>query len=179
MKKTINLLVILSLMLLFPSSALATTSFSFTSPNKRIMVNVDNKEGKILLSVAYARNKSYQSIVEDIPIGITTSKRNLTDNLTLSSKGKSQESKVNYTMITGKRSKCSNKANATILTFKNDKGEELALELRAYNDGVTFRYLVPKVLTDENLLDEATSYRITEGTNRWLQIYHSDSYEDF
>ena len=65
-----------------------------------------------------------------------------------------------YTMLTGKRRHCTNKAN------EYRSGE---LTLRVYNDGIAFRYA--------NKTGN-TVYSIPEGTRRWMQQW-CDSYEGF
>ncbi len=65
-----------------------------------------------------------------------------------------------YTMLTGKRRHCTNKANE----YRSG-----ALTLRVYNDGIAFRYA--------NKTGN-TVYNIPEGTRRWMQQW-CDSYEGF
>lgn len=65
-----------------------------------------------------------------------------------------------YTMLTGKRRHCTNKANE----YRSG-----ALTLRVYNDGIAFRYA--------NKTGN-TVYSIPEGTRRWMQQW-CDSYEGF
>ena len=67
---------------------------------------------------------------------------------------------TDYTMLTGKRRHCTNKANE----YRSG-----ALTLRVYNDGIAFRYA--------NKTGN-TVYSIPEGTRRWMQQW-CDSYEGF
>ena len=67
---------------------------------------------------------------------------------------------TDYTMLTGKRRHCTNKANE----YRSG-----ALTLRVYNDGIAFRYA--------NKTGN-TVYNIPEGTRRWMQQW-CDSYEGF
>ena len=67
-----------------------------------------------------------------------------------------------YTMISGKRKECSNEADARTFKFENAE-----VEVRAYNDGVAFRF---------NGKEPVTEYIIPEGLNRWLQ---RPGYESF
>ena len=68
---------------------------------------------------------------------------------------------ADYQMLAGKRLHCENEANEYRCG---------PLVLRLYNDGVAFRY--------EGLGKETTTYRIPEGTRRWMQQW-TDSYEGF
>ena len=79
----------------------------------------------------------------------------------------------NYTMLGGKRLQCSNEANE----YVSPLGENTRLVMRLYNDGIAFRYEFTD-LKDATLPKELTTYRITEGTRRWMQQW-TDSYEGF
>lgn len=164
------------LALLLSISSYAGDAIKIVSPNKSVTAVVDNHDGKICMSIFYGKNTT---AFEDIPLGISTSKRDLANGMTISGNSGKYSVSESYTMVTGKRSKCSNEANCRIVWLKNKEGEELDVEIRAYNDGVTFRYVIPKPMEGEALKDEATAYQIKEGVSRWLQIYHPDSYEDF
>lgn len=82
-----------------------------------------------------------------------------------------------YEMLSGKRRHCVNKAREYEALLGPDVGVEgkCKMVLRVYNDGIAFRYesiegaLPPK---------ELTSYRIAEGTNRWMQQW-TEAYEGF
>ena len=73
---------------------------------------------------------------------------------------------VSYDMVSGKRSHCENEANE--YRYRIGGGKELVF--RVFNDGVAFRY--------EGVSEELLSYRIPEGTRRWMQQW-TDSYEGF
>ncbi|MCR4810886.1 MAG: glycoside hydrolase family 97 protein [Prevotella sp.] len=73
---------------------------------------------------------------------------------------------ADYQMLSGKRLHCQNEANEYRCG---------TLVLRLYNDGVAFRYELPEGVS---LTDEQTTYRIPEGTKRWMQQW-ADSYEGF
>ncbi len=78
-----------------------------------------------------------------------------------------------YTMLAGKRLHCTNEANEYAATMSDG----VRLVLRLYNDGLAFRY---EIQANQNLKlqDECTTYRIAEGTRRWMQQW-TDSYEGF
>jgi hypothetical protein len=81
--------------------------------------------------------------------------------------------KESYTMLTGKRLQCSNEANEYLMDLEN--GTQLVLRL--YNDGLAFRYELSGQ-KNATLPQEQTTYRIPEGTKRWMQNW-TDSYEEF
>ncbi len=70
---------------------------------------------------------------------------------------------ADYQMLIGKRLHCTNQAN---------EYRAGSLVLRLYNDGLAFRY------EDPRWMKEQTTFRIPEGTKRWMQQW-SDGYEGF
>ena len=78
-----------------------------------------------------------------------------------------------YTMLSGKRRQCLYAYNA----YEASLGGGVRLELRLYNDGLAFRYVLP---ADHRQLRtaEQTTFRIPEGTRRWMMQW-TDSYEGY
>lgn len=85
--------------------------------------------------------------------------------------------KDSYTMIGGKRRECSNEANETTYLFIDNIGRQQSLTVRAYNDGVAFHYALDG-LQHTRPAEELTTYRIPEGTKRWMQKW-TEPYEEF
>ena len=82
-----------------------------------------------------------------------------------------------YTMIGGKRRECSNEANETTYLYIDNIGRQQSLTVRAYNDGVAFHYALDG-LQHTRPTEELTTYRIPEGTKRWMQKW-TEPYEEF
>ena len=85
--------------------------------------------------------------------------------------------KYSYTMIGGKRRECSNEANETTYLYIDNIGRQQSLTIRAYNDGVAFHYALDG-LQHTRPTEELTTYRIPEGTKRWMQKW-TEPYEEF
>ena len=81
--------------------------------------------------------------------------------------------KADYQMLAGKRLHCTNEANV----YQASLGKNVRLVVRLYNDGLAFRYELSG-LKDASLPREQTTYRIPEGTKRWIQQW-TDAYEGF
>ncbi len=82
--------------------------------------------------------------------------------------------KVNadYCMLAGKRLHATNEANE----YETALGKSGKMIVRLYNDGLAFRYELSQL--SGALPKEKTTYRIPEGTKRWMQQW-TDSYEGF
>ena len=76
-------------------------------------------------------------------------------------------------MLGGKRLQCSNEANE----YVSKLCQNTRMVVRLYNDGLAFRYELAD-LKDATLPQELTTYRIAEGTKRWIQQW-TDAYEGF
>ena len=85
--------------------------------------------------------------------------------------------KDTYTMIGGKRRECSKEANETTYLYIDNIGRQQSLTVRAYNDGVAFHYALDG-LQHTRPTEELTTYRIPEGTKRWMQKW-TEPYEEF
>ncbi|MHB8969787.1 MAG: glycoside hydrolase family 97 protein [Pirellulaceae bacterium] len=81
-----------------------------------------------------------------------------------------------YTMPVGKRSQCLNRANELTLDFLNEPGGKLSLIMRAYDDGVAYRYRIEGTGQD-TVTSEASSFRIPAGSQGWFARYTQPHYE--
>ena len=157
---------------LFLSSVNA--SVDVVSPNGKICVDVINESG-----VPYLMIKS-KSLKGDLPVSKVRLGLNIQNSTTNQWKVGEPTSvtlhKDDYNMISGKRSHCTNQANvATWSLSANDN--TINVEVRAYNDGIAFRYLDND--TTKKVISENTSYLIADGLTRWQQPYDPFGYEDF
>ena len=80
--------------------------------------------------------------------------------------------KADYCMLAGKRLHAMNEANE----YETALGKGGKMIVRLYNDGLAFRYELTQV--SGTLPKEKTTYRIPEGTKRWIQQW-TDAYEGF
>lgn len=144
------------------------------SPNGRYFIDVNIESGRPYLVI---KNKSIKGELplQKIRLGLTFQNAQ-SDEWKLTDRSGVAKHKDDYQMITGKRSHCINEANVRSYTFQSDKNI-MNVEVRAYNDGVAFRYVdkdsTPKI-TGEN-----TAFLIKEGMTRWQQIYDGFGYENF
>ncbi len=176
------------LRILFPALLLAITASCVTaqdrlsSPNGKIETVVHNTKGDSFgppsLTISYSDACSSHTLFENLLIGLRSNRQNLTDSLRLVAVSTPLEINEEYTMITGKKRLCHNQAMEQLFTFENPAGEVLNLVVRAYNDGVAFRYRFTSIGEGEAITDEATTYPIAEGVKRWIQPLKID-YEGF
>ena len=133
-----------------------------TSPNGKLKLEM--KQGHYLLSY----NK--KQVVELSELGIRGERLTETQ---FREAAKPQRVQADYTMLAGKRSRCTNEANEYRLALN----AQTTLVMRLYNDGLAFRYELSG-LNGEQQPREQTAYCIPEGVKRWM-LQWSDGSEGF
>ena len=83
------------------------------------------------------------------------------------------QQKQHYVMLAGKRLQCLTRLNE----YSAALSPTLTLRVRLYDDGLAFRYELSG-LQGQRLPEERTTYRIADGTRRWMMPW-SDGYEGF
>ena len=145
------------------------------SPNKKIGVSVhfknSDKYSGWYLSIVYSENNAYTEVIPKINIGLVRNDQNFSNKLTLKKTGEPKFIKDSYSALHGKKSECSNSANEITVFFENPDKSKFNLIIRAYNDGVAFRYEFPEEKGTYVINDELTSYSIPDSTNRWLEKF--------
>src|SRR5690606_37312979 len=164
------------------AAALTLTGQEVVSPNGKIHValTIDKQQqgyGKPQLRIAVNSGSSKEVVVPTVALGLKTIDKDFSTALRLSSASPVKFIREDYEMISGKRRHCTNEGAEITAVLQNKRKENLQVTIRAYNDGVTFRYQLENKQTD-TLLHELTSYTIEEESNKWMQKYKND-YEGF
>jgi alpha-glucosidase len=74
---------------------------------------------------------------------------------------RTREHDETFTIPVGKTSSVRDHYNSTLADFEDTSGRKLSIEIRAYDDGVAFRYIVP---AQPNLKDVRVEHELTEFT---------------
>ena len=153
---------------------LSTTvaSAQVVSPNGKVQW-VENGSG---FSIEYLSEGSKTEVLSIPTIGLLT-KDGGGKELTLKSKSETKRISDRYQMICGKRHECANEANEMSYVYTDRLDRRLTLTVRAYNDGVAFRYALEN-LQNTRVTEEKTIYTMPEGTKRWMQKW-TEPYEEF
>ncbi len=166
MKKLLPLLAMFSILLSNQLFAQTNSKQWITSsPDDSLRFIVTNNNGNLFYSVLLQSD----TVIKTSALGVTTNGQSFTSGLTF----KDQSTKKideNYIMVTGKRKLNHNLANETTLSFINNNNIPIQLIVRAYNDGVAFKYAFPgnKTIT---VNDESTSFHIPADGVAWLQTF--------
>src|SRR5690606_6088060 len=106
-----------------------------------------------------------------IYLGLLRSDQDFSTELKFIKADKPKLIKEEYTSLYGKKSQRSNSGNELVLYFENPSKAKLNVIIRAYNDGVTFRYEFPEKTGTFKIKDELTAYKIPDSTSRWLEKF--------
>ena len=165
---------------LFACADLFSKDFLIKSPNGKLSVKLEtskSEEGAPIFLKPEFNHKSSVSLPA-IRVGLKTSLGDFSEGLELLSASAPRKLRDDYKMLTGKRSHCKNQAFESVLKFKNPQGREFELVLRAYDDGVAFKYVL-SALDGESLREDFSAYKIEDGKKRWASTYDARSYENF
>ena len=140
-----------------------------TSPNGSLSVvlqeDVHNKGSFILLT---------NSLADTIRVGFTTENESFATGMVLSGVSDSRKIVEDYIVKHGKRLHPHNEAMEVTYTLENEKQHTMRLVVRAYNNGICFRYELGEVMTDSvKVVGEETAYSIPEGASRWLMPFNT------
>ena len=168
---------LITILLVFCTLTSIAQKADVQSPNGKIRVGIyceqNDNIGNWFLKVGYSDNTKTSDIIPKITLGISRADQDFVRELKFLKAGKSLTINEQYTALHGKRSLRNNSANELIVYFENPSKAKLNLIIRAYNDGVTFRYEFPEKAGSFIIKDELTSYAIPETSKRYLEKWNT------
>jgi alpha-glucosidase len=135
------------------------------SPNQSLQIILSNENEKLSYKVLSAGDV----VVKPSELGIERDDETFSDNLSFV-KTSSKKIDEHYTLKIGKQKENHAVANETSITFKNKNNAIINIDLRAYNDGVAFRYRFEGPVKKVTINKESTAFTVTEG-KAWIQNY--------
>ena len=147
------------------------------SPNQKICIALYNQQnqdvGEWYIKVNLNSNGKICEAIPRINLGLSRSDQDFSKELKFLKAGKTLLVTEQYSALHGKRSQCNNLANETVISFENPGKAKLNLIIRAYNDGIAFRYEFPEKEGSFVVKDELTSYSIPQSAKRWLEKWNT------
>ena len=168
--------VLAGLFFLFTLTALPQ-KVTVVSPNQKISITLYNQQnqdvGGWYIKVNFKSDGNNCEAIPRISLGLSRSDQDFSKELKFLKAGKPLLVTEQYSALHGKRSQCNNLANETVISFENPGKAKLNLIIRAYNDGVAFRYEFPEKEGSFVVKDEFTSYSIPQSAKRWLEKWNT------
>jgi alpha-glucosidase len=150
------------------------TSWTLYAPENNIYItltlNAESTDHSLSYSVSALKNDTVYQVVLPSPLGLEIADFDLSQ---LSYRSKSEIIKNNntYPVIHGKHNQLVDQFQEQSILFANPAGNELTITLRAYNDGVAFRYSINQSDTKAYVVNrELSGFHIPQG-KAWMQPY--------
>jgi alpha-glucosidase len=169
----------LSVLTIFILSTFSGFSQKLTvlSPNQKIKVDLFNPQnahiGEWYLKITYTSEGKSSEAIPRIDLGLLRNDQDFSKELTFLKSSKSLLMTEQYTAPHGKKSLRNNSANEVIAYFENPNKAKMDVIIRAYNDGVTFRYEFPEKTGSFTIKDELTAYTVPTEAKRWLERWNT------
>lgn len=148
------------------------------SPSGTLKVTVGTTAPETYGEAVFTVDYNGKPLLPQSELGLETNMRKFIGNMKLKSVSDVKHITDDYNMLTGKRSHCVNRASERVYSFENEKNQLLEVIFRAYDDGIAFKYRMNAAEGAENVAGEHTTYKIPQGSKRWMQQY-DPGYERF
>jgi len=170
-----NLLAFVILFSTFNSAALGQKAV-VQSPNQKIVVELFSKQnnaiGEWYIRASYNNRGKITEAIPEIGLGLLRSDQHFSKDLRFLKASKATLINEKYTALHGKKSVCTNSANEVVLSFENPSKAKLNIIIRAYNDGIAFRYEFPEKQGSFVVKNELTSYSVPSETTKWMEKWN-------
>ena len=169
--------ILIAVNFIFFSQLLYSQKATLFSPNKKNCAALYNdgqngNNGGWYLQISHIDSNKTNVIIPRIDFGLVTDTQDFSIGLTFLKSGKTKVIHDKYTAVHGKRLACSNIANEMSFSFKNNNGIKIDIIVRAYNDGIAFRYQFPEKKGQHVVKEELTAYNIPVDDKRWLEKWN-------
>ncbi len=167
------------LMVLLSQRVFAQARWEVESPSDRVAIALRLGTPGRTADYPVAQKRLYyevtsrgQTVVGLSPLGITRADQDFLDGLEYVKATGTDTIEETYTIGHGKRKVYQTRGKEKTVTFKNAAGALVEIVLRAYDDGVAFRYRFPeKSDTTYTVTSEATGFQLPVGGRIWAHPY--------
>ena len=167
----------LLLLLLTPLAAYSQSPWHVASPNGQIVFTLSDQP-----ALHYSVDFHGKRLLDDAGLGVELEGRPALSSGMHSVATKTGSNDETYTIPVGKTSSVRNHYNALTADFTNNSGVKLSIEIRAFDDGVAFRYVVPPQpsLSNVRVVAEQTQFRYSNDATLYPLVLNGfqSSYED-
>jgi alpha-glucosidase len=145
------------------------STWNVSSPNGSLSITVtQNSDG----TLSYAVSHESVEVIHPSKLGIVRDDTAFVDGLVFDSVEPEITILEPYTMLIGKQRSLYNHAHELTLNFHNTNDAQLQIILRAYDDGVAFRYRFPEEdATPHTVTQELTTFKVSTEARTWIEPY--------
>jgi len=169
-----HIIVVMILLSCWSTEAFCGQPIKLLSPNGKIEVNVSVKENSASQRLYYSINYKGKPVLLDSPVELIFKYIPAFANLKIK-KQKTETIDEHWQRVVGKSKNARNYCNQLSLSVEENSGlgRKIDFIFRAYDDGVAFRYYLPKQkhIGDFNLEAEKTWFRFGDNHTVWAADY--------
>ncbi|SNR47745.1 glycoside hydrolase family 97 protein [Flavobacterium sp. ov086] len=171
--------------------AMFLAQVSVKAQNEGLSLKSKDNLNKIELSLTEGGKLSYKvtrkdkTIILDSPLGLTFENNDFTSGLSVVKVSPVEEKHEKYELKVANNKVADHVFETKSITFKNQQGALLTIDLIAGTEGVAFRYKFTEKENQKRVLkNEITGFHIEQNAKGWLQPYnkagdYTPGYEDF
>ena len=169
----------LVVLLLFSANAFAKKTITVTSPDAKIKFWLSTDNDGLFYKVEYKG----VLMMDNSRMRLVFKEGGAFDHNLEISAAKPERLTEDYELVTGKASKIHSECNRVIVPVRETGGAKrnLDIEVRVFNDGVAFRYVIPKQSqwASVNITDELDSFNLTQNPKMTalLRMNYTTSHE--
>ena len=166
-----------------PQRGAGGAEWSVASPDGRVILTV--RLGEDGARPSYSVECAGAMVLDASPLGIVREDAAFDAGLTLVAVGPVAPRDSADTVLHGKRRELRDRCNERVLTFRNAAGGRVELQVRAYDDGVAFRYRFPEQdARPRTVAGERTGFRLPGDSRVWAMPYdepgeYTPAYENY
>ena len=155
--------IIFILCLLFSANTFAGKIVTVTSPDAKIKFRLSADKDGLYYRITYKG----VLMIDKSRLNISFKEGGSFNNSLSISSANSERITEDYNLVIGKTSKVHSESNRIIVPVREQTGakRQLNIEVRAFNDGVAFRYVIPRQTQWAdmvNITDETDSFNLTQ-----------------
>lgn len=171
MKTFYNTIVYCIFFCMFSCNSAQENNWQLLSIDGKIKIELSLQEGKLFYTASLKKDNAFSEVIQKSPLGIVREDADFPKDFSFVKVSEISTIDEHYDVITGKARKLHNHAHELTVSFSIPGGHLLDVALRAYNDGVAFRYIFPEEKTGEFVVTgESTGFKFPEG-KAWIQPY--------
>jgi alpha-glucosidase len=154
----------------------AENEWIVTSPDGAVALAVrlgaPHKDSSGATCLSYQVDIGGERLLQPSPLGIVRRDQAFAGELSFESASPVTGSDTTYMLPHGKRRIYRDAYNERTIVFKNGAGARVELILRAYGDGIAFRYRFPEERTEPHVVGrELTGFQLPAGAKIWAHPY--------